>query len=154
MVRKKATERPDPVPFIKGGLMMPEKLSTEIFAWRQQLKTNLIERDRFCRSCKIVLAGRRIHMHEGIFSRNTVVCWPKNWRILIYGSLNCVLLCADCNMGYYGKHPPSPADIWQEHCEMYGTETMLEWYDSLPLKQEPHFVTQTRKDTDQPILIT
>ena len=153
MVRKKAVERPDPTPFTRDDLMMPTQLSMwGFFQWRQNLKYYLAGRDRHCRSCgrpfnDIPKPGGRIpiHMHEGIFSRNLVTGWPKRWRILIHAETNCVLLCSDCNMSEHGKHPPAPADVWREHCEMYGTDTMLEWYDSLPFKQTPAFVNRTRQ---------
>jgi len=49
-------------------------------------------------------------------------------------------------MSEHGKHPPAPADVWREHCERYGANTMLGWYDSLPFKLEQNFVKQTRKE--------
>ena len=158
MARKKARQRPDPVPFVRDDLMMPAKLTAKgLFAWRQDLKRYLAGRDRHCRSCGCSLfAGRpmtskllafapAVHMHEAIFPRNLVTGWPKAWRILIHCELNCTLLCSDCNMSEHGKHPPDPADVWREHCELYGVDTMLEWHDSLLFKQEENFVTQTRK---------
>ena len=147
MVRKKAVERPDPVPFTRSDLMMPQKLGEDIYHWRKQLKDHLVDRDRVCRSCGCAFKSIP-HMHEGIFSRGKVEGWAKRCRILIYCPLNCILLCSDCNMSEHGKHPPDPADVWQQQCERYGDDTMLEWHDSLLFKQEPFFVTQTRKEND------
>jgi len=145
MVRKKAKERPDPKPYTMPGLLiMPERLtasSSRLFHWRQLLKAYLLsDRDFECRGCGGDLQDGA-HMHEGIFSRGKVEGWPKRWRILIHCELNCVLLCAQCNMGV----PPQPLTIWKEHCDRYGATTMLEWFDSLPFKQTPAFVNQTRQ---------
>jgi len=131
-------KRVDPTPFKKEGLMMPD-MKVDFHEWRMGLKRHLMRRDKVCRSCGGPF-GNGIHMHEGIFSRVQVVGWPRKWRVLIHCELNCVLLHPNCNLGRHGMSPPPREQVWNEHCEMYGSDVMMSWVSSLPFKYFPAWI--------------
>jgi hypothetical protein len=114
-------------------------LRVNLVEFRQKLKRKLVTRDIACRGCR-ELWGFRVQpqMHEGIFSRNDVAGWPKPWRKLIHCELNCILLCADCNLGLSGKSPPVRTKVWIEQRGIYGEPLMREWLESLPFKIPPN----------------
>jgi hypothetical protein len=135
--RSLVAKRPDPIPFQKEGILCPT-LSVNLSEWRKQLKRKLLARDVVCRSCGEEFK-QAPHMHEGIVSRAEIQKWPERWKKLIHCELNCALLCSDCNLGRSGKSPPDRYQIWIEHREVYGNDTMREWYMSLPLRVRRSF---------------
>lgn len=109
-----------------GDIMFPNA-GSRVSEWRRELKYGLLWRDTSCRQCDGALViGENIHMHEGIVSRAQIMGMPKKVRIMFYNEINCVLICAECNL----NDPPSRQKIWTQQLAMYG-DLLTRWYDSL-----------------------
>ena len=94
---------------------------------RLKLKQDLvIERGSKCECCG---ENAILDLHEGIVTRADA---GRDWKDLIFCSINCFLLCRDCHTNWGKMFPREKA--WEVSCERYGEEVVKEWYKTLPWK--------------------
>ena len=107
--------------------------NSTIFSWRQYLKSELLRQRGYVSdySGKPLLS---VEMHEGIVTR-AAVNKTVPWHYLIYHPYNCFLLSPEEHreVGYKSE--------WslQRAYDLYGRDTVREWFYSLPWKGKPPF---------------